>query len=442
MAKKSKSDPTPESSEIDPETVAQDAVEDAVVIEETLPEDSEKSAPSDSDAVADETDAVSLTEPETDEPLDPKLEEDAADETAQVDEPSDAVAREEAAEPPVAASPRKSGAGAFLGFVIGGVIAAAIGFGAARYVVPEGWPFPGTQPDGDPIAEALDMQAAQLEDLAAKVATTGERLDALPDDGGAEALVGQVQADLVAAQSQVNEGIASLETRLDDLAARLDSLEKMPGGESAAAAALAADAYRRDLEQMRAEFEAELEKIASAKESAQQLEVDAAAAANAAAARAALSRIMAALETGQPFDQAVFDYETATQSDAPPALKSLSETGVPTLAHLQEGFPPMARAALDAAIRDAVAEGTEGRVSGFLRTQLGMRSLEPQEGDDPDAILSRAEFALKNARLSEALEELAAMPEVSHPIMTDWIKQTQTRLDAIEAGQALAAENK
>lgn len=442
MAKKSKSDPTPETPEIDPETVAQDAVEDAVVIEETPPEDLEESTEPEADTAADDADAVSLAEPETDDASEPNTDDEETDESATDDEHNDAESEELPAEVPAATPRRKSGAGAFLGFVIGGAIAAAIGFGAARYVVPEGWPFPGTQLDGDPVAEALDTQASKLDDLAAKVAANGERLADLPDNGSAEALVGQVQADLVAAQSQVNEDIASLGARLDEFAARLDALEKMPGGESAAAAQLAADAYRRDLEQMRAEFEAELEKIATAKENAQQLEVDAAAAANAAAARAALSRIMAALDTGQPFDQALFDYETATDGDVPSALKSLAETGAPTLADLQKSFPPMAREALDVAIRAAVSEGEEGRMSGFLRTQLGMRSLEPKEGGDPDAILSRAEFALKNGRLQESLNELAAMPDVSKPIMTGWIEQTQTRLDAIQAGQTLASVNK
>ena len=46
--------------------------------------------------------------------------------------------------PAIASAPTvvKSGPG-FVPLVLGGVVAAALGFGLARYVVPEGWPVPG-----------------------------------------------------------------------------------------------------------------------------------------------------------------------------------------------------------------------------------------------------------------------------------------------------------
>jgi hypothetical protein len=87
-----------------------------------------------------------------------------------------------------------------------------------------------------------------------------------------------------------------------------------------------------------------------------------------------------------------------------------------------------------------VEAGEIGRGEAFLRTQLGTRSLEPQEGDDPDAILSRTEFALNNGRIAEALDELSAMPDAAQPAMTDWIDRAQTRLAALEAGSALAQD--
>ena len=58
---------------------------------------------------------------------------------------AESVATEEpAAEPAPQPEPRKRSVGGFLATVTGGILAAVIGFGAARYVVPEGWPFPGT----------------------------------------------------------------------------------------------------------------------------------------------------------------------------------------------------------------------------------------------------------------------------------------------------------
>lgn len=80
------------------------------------------------------------------------------------------------------------------------------------------------------------------------------------------------------------------------------------------------------------------------------------------------------------------------------------------------------------------------RVSAFFRTQLGTRSLEPKEGDDPDAILSRAEAALKAGQLDTALAELAAMPEAGQPALAPWIASANARRDALAAATELSQQ--
>ncbi len=173
-------------------------------------------------------------------------------------------------------------------------------------------------------------------------------------------------------------------------------------------------------------------------EDAATLEQTAAEAAKAAGARAALARVLAALDTGRPFSDALFDLTQQAGLDAPAALSESAENGVPTLVSLQSSFPDAARAALDASVRDAVSAGEMDRVSAFFRLQLGTRSLTPKEGDDPDAILSRAEAALKSGQLDAALTELATMPEAGQPALGAWITSATTRKDALAAGDALA----
>src|SRR5690606_24882863 len=46
----------------------------------------------------------------------------------------------------------------FVPLVLGGVVAAGIGFGLARYVVPDGWPLPNTSP----LQSQVTQQAADL----------------------------------------------------------------------------------------------------------------------------------------------------------------------------------------------------------------------------------------------------------------------------------------
>jgi hypothetical protein len=168
------------------------------------------------------------------------------------------------------------------------------------------------------------------------------------------------------------------------------------------------------------------------------LEQDAAETAQAAAGRAALSQVMAALDTGQPFAAALDELAAINGVAAPEALAELASEGAPTLAMLQREFPAAARAALDASLRAAVEDGSMNRFAAFLRTQLGTRSLEPKAGDDPDAILSRAEDALRKGQIATALAELDAMPDAAQPALAQWRAMAQTRLAALEAAADLA----
>jgi len=74
------------------------------------------------------------------------------------------------------------------------------------------------------------------------------------------------------------------------------------------------------------------------------------------------------------------------------------------------------------------------------RRPLGARSVTPREGDDPDAILSRAEASVMRGRLGEALAEIEALPQVARDAMEDWIAQARTRHEAIGAAQRLMSE--
>jgi hypothetical protein len=114
---------------------------------------------------------------------------------------------------------------------------------------------------------------------------------------------------------------------------------------------------------------------------------------------------------------------------------------VATLADLQASFPDLARDAL-AVARDESArsgEATDGATS-FLRNMLGARSLEPREGSDPDAVLSRAEAAVRENRLRDALAEIETLPDVAKGTFADWVARTEQRLAAIEAAQGLSEE--
>ena len=317
---------------------------------------------------------------------------------------------------------QSAGAG-FLPLLLGGVVAGAIGYGVATY-------FPMNDGSVD-VSVQMQAQADQLAALEAKLAD----IPAV-DLSGVEAQIASV-GDQAAALS------GAIDTNFADLDARLTEVEKRPGADGTLSdTALAA--YQRELEQLRADLEiqqatvmstvAEAETdLAAARAEAEALEQEALASAEAAASRAALNRVSTAIETGAPFADALGDLG----GDLPAALSSAAENGVATTAELTSDFPAAARAALATARAEGVSDESGG-LGGFLRNQFDVRSTAPQEGSSPDAVLSRAEAAIKEGRVADALAEIEALPEVARAEMTDWTTQATERADVLDAVATLS----
>ncbi len=123
----------------------------------------------------------------------------------------------------------------------------------------------------------------------------------------------------------------------------------------------------------------------------------------------------------------------------PEIVSAHAETGLPTLASLTETFPEAARAALEAALRAQSGGGLADGFWSFLRIQTGARSLTPQDGDDADAVLSRAEAALRAGDLAAALAELAALPSEAQTALAPWVAEAEDHRAAAAAIAALAA---
>ena len=315
--------------------------------------------------------------------------------------------------PPPSTAPQKQRGSVFWPLVFGGVIAGVLGYAASEMDVLN------TRADlsgfEDRIAEQQDRIAA-LENAEAPVSEA-------PDLSGIEA------------------SIAVLSDQVSVLEAELQELARRPVPTSGGSAP-AVD-YSADFDEMRAsiaaqqeEISAQQDEIARLLENAQSVEEATAEAARQAAAQAALAKITAAVSTGSSYDDALSELQEAGVNDVSGALADPAGEGVPTLTQLQSGFPDAARAAL-AAARSTGAEGDETGFGSFLRRQLGARSTAPREGSDPDAVLSRAEAAVRDGRISAALDELDTLPEEAQAAMDDWLTRARTRADAEAAVQDL-----
>ena len=225
-------------------------------------------------------------------------------------------------------------------------------------------------------------------------------------------VIAAYERELAALQNSVSEQRAALQSSLDEQSAQLqENLQAQT------------DKVQAVLSEARAIEEAALKKQ------------EAAEAARAEAARiAVVNDFRTAAESGQPFADELAALTDAGMS-APDPLPSMADSGVPTLVALVDGFPSVARDALAA----ARSEDTDaGGLGDFVKRQLGARSVAPRDGDDPDAVLSRAEAAVLAGNLPGALEEIAALPSAAQSVLADWVATAQTRLDALAAIDTLA----
>ena len=347
---------------------------------------------------------------------------------------------------------RKSGAG---WLVLGGALCAGLSFGVAQ-IVPQGWPIGGQSQQLETITTKLaDLESRitaqpapvdvtpQITALETRLQDGLQRLDALSTQMPQTDLLDEIQT-IKDSISSITSDIAALKSAPSTAAANPEQLDALRAAAEAERAAFAAsaEALRRDAEAQAAALQAEAEAKAQALQAQAEARAQDLLAQTQNAQRDGLLRngilmLRAALETGAPLSPALDDL-TAGNIDLPPDLRAAAE-GVPTLAALQAEFPAAARSAL------AIARGTASggdtladRAAAFLLRQTEARSLVPRDGTDPDAVLSRAEAALRAGDLAVVLTELTALPEDVAAPLQDWRSAAQTRQNAQQALAELA----
>lgn len=152
----------------------------------------------------------------------------------------------------------------------------------------------------------------------------------------------------------------------------------------------------------------------------------------------ALAALARAVDQGDPFTEeleAVAEFEPSAAA----ALEAHAETGVATEAALRIGFDAAARAALAAAGQEKAGGGVPGLVA-RAKNLVSVRPAEPMAGDDPGAVLSRAEQALEEGEVSFALLELEDLPVSAQEAMAGWMAEARARAEAVAALGRLQAE--
>ncbi|MDB6176867.1 hypothetical protein PAF17_05015 [Paracoccus sp. Z330] len=329
---------------------------------------------------------------------------------------------------------RKTG---FWPVVLGGVVAAGIGSAATIWALPHlpaGWLPATSAPAPAPAAsESIDVDAIAADAVARAEQAARQQIDALRDELAAAPQPEETPPAEPAPDSRIDEIL----TRLEQQGQRIEDLAAQPGIDPDVAARVQSLADKATaLEgQIASAAESAQSTIAAAQAEAQKLQEAAAESTRRAEAVAAIASLKTALDRGVTAEQARSTLESAGL-DAPEALTR----EVPSLGSLQDGFGDAARAALRASLRSDSAGGGNP-ITNFLRAQTGARSVAPREGDDPDAILSRAGAMVEAGDIPAALTQLADLPEaaLAAPAMADWLTGATAYQDAYSALSDLSA---
>lgn len=322
----------------------------------------------------------------------------------------------------------------FAPLLLGGVLAGAFGFAGGYYLDWVG------NDNLDDVTGSLETQSTQIEGLTIHTqALEAEIANLAPPEVDLSGIEGQI-TDLGSRLDEANGTLSGLDDRLAAVEARPIFTGDASADEAALTAAI--DQLRADLMSQQEENAVMAEDIAAMADAAEaritQAEARADAAASTASAQAALSQLRIAIAGGTPFTAPLAEVADAYGIDVPEAVQSASETGVPTLAEIEAAYPAAARAALPLALQAIAGETSGERLTAFFRSQVGGRSLEPREGDDPDAILSRAGAAVATGDLSTAIAELQGLPEPALAAMSDWTGLAESRMATLEALDGLS----
>ena len=142
-------------------------------------------------------------------------------------------------------------------------------------------------------------------------------------------------------------------------------------------------------------------------------------------------KIKEALNFGGPYKLALEEI-SKKEIQIPKVLLDNSE-GVVTMNYLKTNFPTVAHASLKASLKQTDESGLGGKLLGFLKSQVTVRSLDAQEGNSINAILSRMQVALNNGDLSEAIRQSSDLNGAAKSEIKDWLSLAVKRQETVDA---------
>ena len=129
------------------------------------------------------------------------------------------------------------------------------------------------------------------------------------------------------------------------------------------------------------------------------------------------------IRSGKPFEKQLT--KLPQNIDFSEVFKLTSVRGVVPIEDLRSMFPQLARDTLSAIQQSTKETDTKKRLILILQEKLGVRSLVPRLGNDPDAILSRVEALIEADNFTDALDLLDKLPQSGKVVLSEWIKKLE-----------------
>jgi len=304
--------------------------------------------------------------------------------------------------PPPKAEETSQKSSAFVPLVMGGIVAAALGFGAAYFLTTQN------------AKDMPPMDVSAMADNTSKIEALRHGMPTKDDI-----------SELMTTQKSLSEHIKALDADLQTLKDRLNALEEISQTPSTVLDEELVERLEATLKDQEARLDILNQGIADRETAVAKQDI-----ANQQASL--IYDIREAINMGADFSNELVKL-TKTGINLPEILNPNGDQAVVSLEQLKAEFPDIARKIL---LIERANEETAS-LSSFIRKQLGSRSLTPKEGDDPDAILSRVEAALALNQLQDVLDEVKALSAKAQDVMSPWIERVMTRIKVLDALETL-----
>jgi hypothetical protein len=331
------------------------------------------------------------------------------------------------------------------------VAAAAVGAALTVLLLGTAWRFGALPPRHDDASALaalamLELQAKAIRELSARIGAAEQTLGrvesvetrvgklenapprpAAPDP----ALLDRVAAVETAARS-LSESVAELRRRTDDVA----SVAGQAKDRAEAAAEAAQKATRVETTMVeRAQVDALADRIAALERTAKTADI----ADRTLRLAFVAMELKAAVERGEPF---AAQFAAARRLDADgtalAALAPFAASGVPTAADLGRELAGVVPAMLSAAGAAPREDGVLQRFAANAERLVRVRPIGEKSGDDPAAVIGRAEAKANRGDLAGARAEIDGLPATVRTPATQWMARAAQRLAAVEAARRLA----